>query len=274
MSITRTYRSGSQVAVFPVERESMILSRCYGYFNSNNHAGTPVWLQFFTTTIANDGTINAPINQQVPLQSFLLVADYEFAELFNSGLGQVPGPVYCALSTTEATYTAVASGQVADIYIISEEWEIEPPTLTTVGPIIGNSITVWTDTIASATAPKAIYDVIVSDLNQNAGAQLYLLMFAAPQTSNTSTAPWRTWAISLPGTSGVNINVDATLFLNFGDAERGGLTPIQQGGTIGNGNTGINTSACYFYVSLSPVTLLAPAANSAKITARYCTLSV
>jgi hypothetical protein len=274
MSITRTYRSGAQVATFAVARQSLRLSRVSGYFNSNSNPNTPVWLQFFTTTVANDGTVNTPTVSQVPLASFLMIADYEFAELFNSGLELIPGPVCCALSTTEATYTAVASGQVADLYIEVEEWEIEPSTLTTVGPTTGNTITVWTDTLAAPSAAKALYDVLACDLNANAGAQLYLLLFAAPQASNTTTQAQRSWAIPAYNAAGVNINCEGCLYLNFGDAERGGLTPLQQGGTIGNGNTGINTSACYFYVSLTPVTYTAPAANSAKLTARFCTPTV
>jgi hypothetical protein len=246
----------------------------YGYFNSNNNAGTKVWLQFFTTTVANDGTVTAPTAAQVPLESFYLVPDYEFAELFNSGLSLVPGPIYCALSTTEATYTAVASGQVADVYVEVEEWEIQPPTLTTIGPTTGVSQTVWTDTLVAPSLANAIYDVIAVDLNQNSGAQLYLLMFAAPQASNTTTSPWRSWKIPLSGSTGMNIACNGTLLLDFGDSERGGLTPHQQGGTIGNGNTGINTSACFFYASLSPTTVVGPAANSVKITSRYCTPTV
>jgi hypothetical protein len=284
MSMTRTFRSGGQVAVFPIAREAVRLSRVYGYFNSNNNASTPVWLQIFTTTLSNAGAVNPPTAAQVPLESFLLPADYEFAELFNSGLDLVPGPTYAALSTTEATYTAVASGQVADMYITCEEWEIEPPTLTTVTTASGIYQSTWTDTIAAPSAAKALYDVLVSDLNANAGAQLYVQLFfngGASIPANGS-IPNRCFELPIYATAGDNINLTGALLLNFGDPEKGGMVPLgntgqpltdvaQTNGFTGLGNT---CSAMGIAISTTATTLTAGAAGSAKIVSRYITATV
>lgn len=280
MSITRNYNTGGiAVATFSVCRQSTRLSRVYGYFNSNANPNTKVWLQFFTTTLDQNGNPIAPVGGAVPVDEFLLVPDYEFAELFNSGLTLIPGPIYAALSTTEGTYTAVVGGQVANIWVECEEWEIEPPALTLVGPTgitLLQSVTVWADTLAAPSAPNALYDVVATNLSALAG-QMYLCLFAAAPTTGVS-IPLKVWPMPLTPTSiGININATGSLLLNFGDALRGGYTPVQQASIIGATNTGINTSACYFAVSNSPTLWTKTsgfAGNACRINARYCTPTV
>jgi hypothetical protein len=229
--------------------------------------------------VNNDGTIAAPQANATPVLSFVLPANYEFAELFNSGLPFIPGPVYIAISSVEASYTAVGVVTI-DCHVEVEEWEIELPTLTSVATASGNHISLWTNANEAANGPYGLYQIIASDLGNSGGAQLYLMIFAcdfgtlvagmSPQMGNV-------FAIPATGSTGVNINCYGTTLLNFGDSQAPGRKMLQQGlgplSTAAPAQSATNYVGCTIVVSTSPTVYTLAAANAAKIYALYALIS-
>jgi len=268
MSATRTYSSvGAITTGFGLTRASLRLSRIFG--NYVGAAGN--FLQVHTTTVANDGTINAPTNQQVPVFSFVLPANFEFAELFNSGLPFVPGPVWIGISSTEATYTAVGVVTI-DCHAEVEEWEIQSTALTSTSTASGNHISPWTNANEAANGPYGLYQIIATDLNNSGGAQLYLQVYACDYgtlVAGMTPLPGKVWQIPKSGTAGVNINTTGTILLQFGTPQNPGISPMQQGlGTLSTtapAQSATNYVGCTVVVSTTANTFTLAAANAAKI---------
>ena len=276
MSATRTYSSAGAVTTgFAVARQNLRLSRIFG--NYVGAAGN--YLQVHTTAVNNDGIIAAPQANATPVLSFVLPANYEFAELFNSGLPFIPGPVYVAISSVEATYTAVGVVTI-DCHVEVEEWEIESPALTSTSTASGNHISPWTNANEAANGPYGLYQIIATDLNNSGGAQLYLMIFACDYgTLVAGMAPQMGNVFAIPGSGvvGVNINCSATILLNFGDSQAPGRKMLQQGlgtlSTVAPAQSATNYVGCTIVVSTSPTVFTLAAANAAKIYALSALIS-
>jgi hypothetical protein len=249
------------------------------------NAGT-YFLGVYTTTLNNDGTIAAPTNAQVPVIELAVNNNYESDQLYNDNAPPIPGPIWIGLSTTENTYTATANTARIDVDI--EEYEIPAPAgLTTVSNAgTANKVTIWTNPVgptATTITPHSLYDVFVQDLNNSAGAQLYLMVFALPTANVVNGAvPIQQWTIPISGTQGIDTVALGSRLLNFGQtcsqAGVAGYAPFQQGTSqvLGDGlgtaapnvETGLYTG-CVLAISTTAQYLTLATGTAAQITARY-----
>jgi hypothetical protein len=230
-----------------------------------------MWLQLHTTTLDNTGTPIAPTAaagySTSLVYSAYLTPNFEFAELFNSSLLFVPGPVYAVVSTTESTYTAATGTDLADINLDVEEFEIEPSGLITVSDAGNNKKAIWTN--AAFTGAQRLYDAVIVDLNQNAGAQLYLQLFAADTgTVVNGLVPIQQWTLAKAGAAGVNCSTNGMTILNFGDPEKGGLQVVQQGLAPLNSSETLY-QGCTLAISTTASKLTLAAAGSCYFTVRH-----
>lgn len=282
MSITtRQYKAYGSYG-FALNRGQVGLVRAHGTYIGTTD--TNAYLGLYTTTLsvasaAALGTPLVPNANQVPVwESQILTKATGFNENCQLAVPQIPGPVYCGLSTVSGSYTA-ASSDTADIFLDVEEWEEEPPTLTQVTISGAASNTIWSDTTAAPSAAKALYDIIAYDRGNSAGAQLYLQLFAI--TPVAGTIPIKCWEIPISGTPGANINLNGAILLNFGDSQRGGWIPLENsGGTLngaalygsgGGGGLGNPISALYFGISITATSFTAAGNTAAYAVARYST---
>jgi len=191
-----------------------------------NDTNTQLWLGVYTTTIGNDGKATTPTNGQVPIIEGALTSSWESAELFNSQSPFVPGPVWVGLSSTENSYTATAI--TARIDVDYDEVEVAPSGLQTAFSASTNKLSVW----ANASAPQALYDVFVTDLNANGGVPLYLQLFAQDIANVINgVVSLQQWPLSLSGSAiGFNTPTGGQTYLNFGRTSTTGSGKLPGGG--------------------------------------------
>lgn len=240
---TRTVNQLTLATGFSVSRGGIRLARVFGQFNG----GADRWLQFHTTTLANDGTASAPQAGAAPaIASFLLQASFEFAELFNAAIPLVAGPVYCTVSKAKDTYSAPDAGDTMVCSVEAEGLPTLPSGLTQVQTASGNSLQLFNN----AAGPKSMFDLTVTDLGNSGGAQLYLMLFGKDVGDvQAGDKPLEQWTLSAASTPFV---------MNFN-----GRKVRQQ---ISNGTNYVGAS---FLISTTSGTLTLGAANAAILTGRY-----
>ena len=278
MNASRTL-SAIATTGFSLGRFNLRLNAVHGIAATGN-AGAVLFLGIYTTTIATGaslGAATAPANNAVPVWQMAVVGKATTQDFFVSFSGVAPlinGPCYFAVSSADGKYTSTTD--VVDIFLEVEEFEesiAKFNTILTASAASANTLTVWTDTITGPSAATALLDVLVQDLGNSGGAQLYLQIFAGA-APNAGDVPLACFKLALAGGASINLtNILGATLLNFGDAIRGGKTFLQQGeGTLSTAfkaTNGTNYSACYLYISTTPTILTAGAANAANIVARY-----
>lgn len=279
MSMTRTVKAYGS-AGFSVGRQTNRLTSCTGIATSTN-TNSNNFLGLYTTTVASAstsvlGTATAPTNAQVPVYELQITKATNFAELFAGGFPQIPGPVYCALSSTQGSYTATTD--TADIFLEIEEYEEEPIALSSATLSSGFHLAVWTNAQEASGGPYGLYDIVALDLGNSSGAQLYLQLFACDfgtLASGMYPIEGKTWKIPIAGSAGENINLAGAVLVNLGDPLGLLYRPMQQAlgplGTSGNTN-GTNYTGCTLVVSSTASTYTPAGSTAAMIVARYASV--
>ena len=277
MAATKTL-SAFATSGFSLGRSNLRLTNVHGVAATGN-TNSVLYLGIYTTTVATGsslGAATAPAGSAVPVWQMAVTGKTttnDFQMSFSGIDPLINGPCYFAVSSTDGTYTATAD--VVDIFLEVEEVEeaiARFNTIATASTTSGNALTVWTDTIGGSSAPRSLLDVLVLDLGNSGGAQLYLQIFAGA-APNTGDFPLETYKLAIAGGQSINlVNITGATLLNFGDAIRGGKTFLQQGeGTLGvnNTTTGTNYAGCYLRISTTATTLTPAVSNAANIIARY-----
>lgn len=163
------------------------------------------WFQVFDLAAA-------PSNGAVPLKSFDVLAAGPLPSLFQT-LGPVSllNGLVVAMSSTEATYTAVATNY--DVYGELAEWEMPIPGLTTIGDLTtGLQVQqVWPE---SSGGTNTVFQITAVNQTSGPGVTLYAVVFAT-DGMNIATDKYYT-ILKLPPNS--------TQKFTFGDS---GLQPLQ-----------------------------------------------
>ena len=244
-----------------------------------NSGSVQFWLGVYTTTIGNDGKAAAPTAAQVPVIEMAAAETWESSNQYDGKSILVPGPVWVGLSSTENTYTATAT--TARIDVDYDETEVPLGALTTVVNASTNKVNIFTN----ASAPNALYDVFVTDLNGNSGVPLYLQLHATDAAGTVNgNVPLDQWPMSLAGSAiGYNTPAGGQTYLNFGRTSSagilpgGGRIPFSQNALIsataqsaGGTSTTVNANqGCTLAISTTSGKLTLGAAASAYVTARY-----
>ncbi len=134
MSALRSFSGYAQVAPF------IPLTIPCNLVNADGYAAGAGWLQFHDKA-------TAPSAAAVPLKSINVPAAGPLASYFAT-LGPVPfrNGMAIAMSSTEGTYTALATA--FDVWGEVEEFELQPPTLTTVTAALSvDALDIWAENV-------------------------------------------------------------------------------------------------------------------------------
>lgn len=261
------------------------LKHVHGFFYGTGAttSNTQYMLQAFQNRpLANTGeSATGPTSTvTVPDWECVLVDNYEFDEAFILNGPILSGPVYFAVSSTAGVYTTPAANNTVDLFIEVESFE-EDFQFTTLraNNASTNKLQVW----SNASGLHNLSDAFTVDLGNSAGAQLYLMLFAADSGSVVNGAyPIRQWTIPISGSNGINVPNPTTntgmLYTNFGNTQQGGIQIYSNTMTLipTTGAAGVSPSqlvGCTLAISTTPTTLTLAAANATEITAHYYQVS-